>query len=356
MKALHLLLLPALIAAQCEDTMPSGKKCEAEDSFTEADPEACSWFFQCAQGCVERAQCAPDADGLPKVYDSDYDWCAYTEDVDCGPRPCTDEVACVTQPPRTTTSTTPDCGHIANCSALGEGLHPDPFNCRKYWRCYRGMEAGEHHMCPDDPATGRPEVFDLVYDGCNYQELTDCGERPICDECDENCEAPPTTTADCGHQMDCTDMEDGWYADSWNCRKYWHCLRGQGTHFLCDNNLQYNEKLVQCDWDDRVDCGDRPVCDECDADCHEDEEGGSQDPDCGPDDHHPPTICSGRPDGWYPDEFNCVKYWHCSGQTGQHFLCPTGLVYESTKIQCDYPDRVDCGDRPTCDSCDENCH
>ena len=28
---------------------------------------------------------------------------------------------------------------------------------------------GEHFLCPDDPATGEPEVFDLVFDGCNYQ-------------------------------------------------------------------------------------------------------------------------------------------------------------------------------------------
>ena len=45
------------------------------------------------------------------------------------------------------------------------------------WRCFslcwfpkisRGGH-GEHFLCPDDPATGEPEVFDLVFDGCNYQ-------------------------------------------------------------------------------------------------------------------------------------------------------------------------------------------
>ena len=31
-----------------------------------------------------------------------------------------------------------------------------------------------------------------------------------------------TTTPDCGHVMDCTNMTSGWYADPFNCRKYWH--------------------------------------------------------------------------------------------------------------------------------------
>merc|ERR1711890_208268 len=90
---------------------------------------------------------------------------------------------------------------------LGNGIHPDPWNCRKYWECVGPV--GTHHPCPDDPKTGKPEVFDLVYYGCNYQEYTSCGDRPICDLCDENCEETPTTPADCGHKMDCTDLADG---------------------------------------------------------------------------------------------------------------------------------------------------
>ena len=49
------------------------------------------------------------------------------------------------------------------------------------------------------------------------------------------------------------------------------------------------------------------------------------------------------------------RYWHCSAEKGTHFLCGSGLVFESSKVQCDWPDRVDCGSRPTCDQCDENC-
>ena len=31
-------------------------------------------------------------------------------------------------------------------------------------------------------------------------------------------------------------------------------------------------------------------------------------------------------------------------------------MYRPSNIQCDWADRVDCGDRPICDKNDENCH
>ena len=97
-------------------------------------------------------------------------------------------------------------------------------------------------------------------------------------------------------------------------RKYWHCSGGHGSHMMCDTkhgkDLQYNPDKVQCDFPDRVDCGERQVCDECDKNCHDDEDGedcNCNNADCGPADHHPDDICAGRNDGWYPDLFNCAK-------------------------------------------------
>ena len=63
-----------------------------------------------------------------------------------------------------------------------------------------------HHLC-EDAGDGTPMMFDLVYDGCNYDFLTQCGSRPKCDECNDNCENP-TTQPDCGHEMDCSNKVD----------------------------------------------------------------------------------------------------------------------------------------------------
>ena len=49
-------------------------------------------------------------------------------------------IRCVTPSTRTTATTTEDCGHSFDCDAAGNGYFADPFNCRKYWHCYRFCE------------------------------------------------------------------------------------------------------------------------------------------------------------------------------------------------------------------------
>ena len=79
------------------------------------------------------------------------------------------------------------------------------FLSRKFWHCYGGV--GQHYACRTDM------LFDLRYNGCNYADQTDCGDRwfkdiirvkqilverllfrPICGACDEGCVYQSTTT------------------------------------------------------------------------------------------------------------------------------------------------------------------
>jgi len=68
-----------------------------------------------------------------------------------------------------TTNPDNDCGHPLDCVEHGDGWHPDPYNCRKFWHCYGGV--GQHYACRTDM------LFDLRYNGCNYDDQTDCGDR-----------------------------------------------------------------------------------------------------------------------------------------------------------------------------------
>ena len=164
-----------------------------------------------------------------KKFDDRYFWCAFPHDVECGARPCPDgNVHCPA--PATTQATTQYCSvtppidceetghlqpaggssvvplltthhylhlmlHTHHCPA-GAGYFPDEYNCRKYWHCIRGTDTPKHIMCPDD-ADGNPEMFDLVFNGCNFDYLTHCDGRPVCDECNDNCEPTPTDAPDC---------------------------------------------------------------------------------------------------------------------------------------------------------------
>merc|ERR1711872_594772 len=96
--------------------------------------------------------------------------------------------------------------------------------------------------------------------------------------CDNGCVTPgpmPAPTQDCGHILDCTNITDGWYADPFNCRKYWHCLEGNGVHYMCEDDLQYDPvniwcnypDNIWCNYPDKVNCGGRPICDLCDQNC-----------------------------------------------------------------------------------------
>merc|ERR1712130_384334 len=49
---LSLLLLPTLAMSQCANEMPSGRCCEADGFFAEADPEACSFYYDCVEGTI----------------------------------------------------------------------------------------------------------------------------------------------------------------------------------------------------------------------------------------------------------------------------------------------------------------
>ena len=115
-----------------------------------------------------------------------------------------------------------DCSppdHKINCTAVGNGYFPDEFNCRKYWNCIPGSEP-RHFICPDDEH-GNPEMFDTVYMGCNYAEQTQCDGRPICDECDNNCQDTPPPKPDCTppeQKISCKDLGAGYHPDMFNCR------------------------------------------------------------------------------------------------------------------------------------------
>merc|ERR1712180_523410 len=166
--------------------------------------------------------------------------------------------------------------------------------------------------------------------------------------------APPSTTPDCGHVIDCADLgnegEEGYYADPYNCRKYWHCYAGRSEHVMCDGDLVFDVFNIWCDYPDRVDCGDRPICDECDNNCYTMSPKPPTTPDCG---HL--LDCSNKPDGWYADPYNCRKFWHCDHGEGQHHMCEKNYLYDPVHVWCDYPERVNCGGRPVCDECDNNC-
>jgi len=229
----------------CPNTLPDGTLCPAEHdnvAYTYADMEECSSYYECYNGCMAHMKCKNDY-----LYDSFTHTCTRQEDVccECDDRPCNDPAHCDHPKP----TPPPDCGHIKNCSIVPDGYYPDDWNCRKYWICRGGK--GEHHTCPDD-SQGVHMMYDLVYDGCNFLTQTDCGERPNCDLCDENCVQPETTTANHGncahHDCSADSSPDGFYAEGPCENTYCRCVGGVGFLQHCPPSLVFNEPFIQCDF------------------------------------------------------------------------------------------------------------
>ena len=158
---------------------------------------------------------------------------------------------------------------------LGAGYYPDPDNCRKYWHCVKGG-GSEHILCPDAD-DGTPEMYSTTYNGCDFKENVKCDGRPICDECNNNCDATPTVAPDCtpeDQKIDCAELGAGWHPDAFNCRRYWHCLKenSEPEHLLCDLD-EHGEFMVWdltydgCNYLEQTTCGERPICDECNEGC-----------------------------------------------------------------------------------------
>jgi len=241
------------------------------------------------------------------------------------------------------------------CHDRKDGYFPDPKNCIKYYHCFNSaVEA--HLMCPNED--GVQELYDEEHTWCTYPNKVNCGDRPICDENDENCgEATTVKPTTRKPDFECPELS-GYFADPKNCIKYYHCFDGiPQEHLMCPFDEAGKQELYDpvhtwCDHPERVDCGERPICDKNDENCI--------DPDDKTTTPSPDFQCP-QPNGYFPDPKNCIKYFHCyENLVEQHITCPIvngkQECYDDVNTWCDWPERVNCGNRPICDQNDENCN
>jgi len=226
-----------------------------------------------------------------------------------------------------------------------DGWFADPENCLKYYHCV-GLTK-QRLTCPVAD-NGQQEHYDPEKNWCNYPSMVDCGDRPICDRDDQNCQQQTTTTED-PNAFHCP--ADGYFADPFNCRMYYHCFNGVAEeHLTCQANQLWSNEHGYCDWSNTVDCGDRPICDANGENCHF-QATTTMAPDA--------FKCPG--DGYFGDPKNCIKYYHCyNGAVEEHVTCQKDnygryMCFDDVNKWCNYRDTVNCGNRPYCDANDQNC-
>ena len=47
-------------------------------------------------------------------------------------------------------------------------------------------------------------------------------------------------------------------------------------------------------------------------------------------------------DGHWPNPDSCASYYHCANGRPYEGTCPTGLLWNGVKQECDFPENVNC--------------
>lgn len=167
-------------------------------------------------------------------------------------------------PSASTSPTTPLPNSTFECPA--NGVFPHAEKCEYYWNCFEGDALLVH--CELD------FLFDLKYNGCNFPDLTDCGdrERPIGSSSpttqpstvsttggttepgnnSTGTASPSSTTGNPGG-FSCP-RPTGYFPDPEDCGAFYSCLANQPTHEYCPEGLHFNPVLELCDWPESAGC------------------------------------------------------------------------------------------------------
>jgi len=217
------------------------------------------------------------------------------------------------------------------CPDQGLELHPDPDHCERYLECFNGvLTSVECPFC---------NWWDVEKKQCNQPPTVDCYPRP---------EPPPVETCDsCGEpgfdgKCPCPW---GYFADPYDCDQYHYC---QGTaepgEYGCSNATfdgLYNADEIQCDFDYRVTCGQRPIC----------RGPGYTQCQCQGAEPVAPRDCSST-QGVYvlEDPYNCQHFQVCmNGAQVQEEWCAPGSFFPHGGQKCEAGDGSVCDGRPICE-------
>lgn len=135
-------------------------------------------------------------------------------------------------------------------------------------------------------------------------------------------EAPLLPPRDGDYETECPEKY-GFFADAFQCDRYYECHNYQITEHLCADGLVFNDfstEYGRCDLMHSVNC-------------------------TGREDLQPPSpsgrLCP-RQNGYYPDPDPaiCNKFTQCTKGDANHLTCPSGLLFSLKTSTCQWPDQA----------------
>jgi len=133
--------------------------------------------------------------------------------------------------------------------------------------------------------------------------------------------APPPGSSEDGVSEVCPEP-NGFFADAYQCDKYYQCIDGKFKEKLCADGLAFIDagpNVEKCEFMFAVDCTGRPEL-------------------------QPPqtSMHCPRKNGYYPDENEkiCNKFYYCVDGSFNAITCPDGLVFSNKTGTCTWPDEA----------------
>jgi len=237
----------------CGERDCDGQPCEVAD-FTcpqptglFPDPDNCIMYQDCKDGSAMRETCPLDADGVQMWFDAASGQCGEQTVEACAGVPVCDvydgnchdaEDFFVTPTPE------PDF----KCP-VSTGWFEDPANCIKYYRC--DSYVADRRTCEMSGTTQLHWLQEKTW--CDYPSNVDCGDRPVCDEDDENCVGGNVTDSP-GPGGPCSEQESECQGNEivgeGQCEQcFCQCTsQGSATENCCGEGLLWNAQAGYCDW------------------------------------------------------------------------------------------------------------
>jgi len=221
-------------ALACDNTtLPDGTTCPPNGLHTYVDPDHCSKYWECYNGCLNHMTCQNDY-----LFDPVHGWCDFPQNICCGDRDCDG---------RNCNDVQGGCGNDDDKFDCPEanGFFPDPEYCAKYWQC--NNDIATHHTC--DKKNGEQLLYRPSDVQCDWKERVECDDRLVCDDNWENCHSNHITTPrpSVCEGIPC-DHGDGFYPEGDCAQCFCRCVGGAHYETCCAPGLAFNPAVEQCDW------------------------------------------------------------------------------------------------------------
>ncbi|XP_045775358.1 chitin-binding domain protein cbd-1-like isoform X2 [Maniola jurtina] len=203
-------------------------------------------------------------------------------------------------------------------------------------------------------------LFNIVTLECDWSYNVDCSGRNMSESNSEQTESPESDDENNDVSCNCDPAEapeicarsgsNGVLVAHEDCTRLYKCSGGQPVTMRCPKSTFYNPYVKQCDWPENVDCSNRTIPEIEDDDNNGNDNNNDNDDDGVITDNHdtpdPWKMCAqNNTDGvLIPHEY-CNWFYSCSGGQPISKACSRGLCWNPNKNHCDWPEKVDCGNK-----------